>query len=374
VAVLLILVAVLLFRMTDGGTTLLNDPNAVSKPPTARGELTSDELTNVNIARKVIPAVVQVISLSAELDQVRPDETPSGTGSGFVWDAKGGYIVTNYHVVQGADQFKVTLHNKLQCEAVLIGTEPEKDIAVLKVLAPHPRLHDVQIGRSSELELGWKVLAVGYPFGWDHTLTTGIISGLGRPIITGTNSIIDGIQTDAAIYPGNSGGPLVDSEGRVIGMNTAVYPQHSGFGFAVPIDTVNHVVPKLIRYGTIDRVGLGIAMINDTKVHELVEKQLLNRAGVLFYDVLEGSPADRAGLVATRVGPVAEVVIGDLILAINGAPTPTTTDLLRMLDSRSAGATMTVTIHRDGKTRDVEVTLERLQPPEVTQQAQDKQQ
>lgn len=365
VAVLLILVAVLLFRLTQDGSVVLNDPEAIPKPPAARGELTFDERTNVTIARKVIPAVVQITKHSTRPrdESSDPSARQESAGSGFIWDARGGYVVTNYHVVHGGDRFDVTLHNNQQCEGILIGTDPDKDLAVLKV-PPHPRMQEVQIGRSSELEVGWKVYAIGSPFGLDHTLTTGIISGLGRDIYTSTNArIIDVIQTDAAIYPGNSGGPLVDSEGRVIGVNTAAYPGSPGIGFAVPIDTVNRIVPKLIRYGAIDRVGLGIAMIEDQVVRHMQRGQYLNRSGVLFSDVLPQSPAAQAGMVPTRLGPNAELVVGDLIVGVNGEHVAETADFLRLLDGRKPGDTVRLSIWRDAENLEVEVTLQPLRPP-----------
>ncbi len=368
VAVLLILVAVLLFRLTEGGSTLLNDPEAVPKPPASRGELTFDERTNVNIARQVIPAVVQITNRTPVPRDEKSGqfELPGGAGSGFIWDAQRGYVVTNYHVVQGGDRFNVTLHNNQQCEGVLVGMHPDKDLAVLK-LQRHPRLQDVKIGRSNELEVGWKVYAIGSPFGLEHTLTTGIISGLKRDIYTSTNArIIDVIQTDAAIYPGNSGGPLVDSEGRVIGINTAAYPGSPGIGFAVPIDTVSRVVSKLIRYGEIDRIGLGIAMIEDHIVRRMLQGRYVTRQGVLFSDILPQSPAAEAGMIPTRLGPNAELVVGDLIVGINGENIGETADFLRLLDGRRPGDTVRLSIWRDSEAIDLEVTLAPLRPPQTS--------
>jgi len=361
VAVLLILVAVLLFRMTDGGSTLLNDPDAAAKPPEARGELLFEERTNINIFRKVRPSVVQITNLSRRRDDETDRGWPVGTGSGFIWNSKYGYVVTCYHLVAGGDEFRVALHNRQQSEAILIGTDPDKDLAVLKI-PPHPSLRDVEIGRSSELDVGWKVYAIGNPFGLEHTLSTGIISGLGRELRSAaTDALIqDVIQTDADIHPGNSGGPLVDSEGRVIGMNSS---EILGIGFAVPIDTINRVVPRLIRYGQIDRAGLGISMIEDHIVQRWLEKQYPDRRGVLFSDILPKSPAEQAGMRPTRFGPNAELIIGDLIVKINGEEIGETKDFLRVLDGRKAGETLTVSVWRDPEVKNLEIKLRQLHPP-----------
>ena len=193
-------------------------------------------------------------------------EIPQGTGSGFVWD-QDGHIVTNFHVVQEGDRANVTLNDGSTYPATIVGTTPDKDIAVLKIDAPPQKLLPLPIGQSSNLKVGQKVLAIGNPFGLDQTLTTGVISGLGREIksVSG-RPIHDVIQTDASINPGNSGGPLLDSSGRLIGINTAIYSPsgaNAGIGFAVPVDTVNQIVPQLMKFGKITRPGLGISILAD---------------------------------------------------------------------------------------------------------------
>ena len=221
-------------------------------------------------------------------------EVPQGAGSGFVWD-ENGYIVTNYHVIAEAQGRRVTLADQSTWSAKLVGVEPDKDIAVLKIDAPTRLLPPIPIGTSDDLQVGQKVFAIGNPFGFDQTLTTGVISGLGREIVSATRRPIQGvIQTDAAINPGNSGGPLLDSAGRVIGINTAIVSPsgaYAGIGFAVPVDVVNRIVPQIIRGEQIEKPGLGIAIAEDYVVRRLGLEGRADSRGDAGQRRREGGPA-----------------------------------------------------------------------------------
>ena len=251
VAVLLLAVAFLMLR--NAGFLPGISPRAASEPRTVtpRGNLASDEQSTIEIFRKASPTVVHITTLTRRRDRLSLNvtEIPEGTGTGFLYD-DAGHVVTNYHVIRSAQAAKVSLADNSSWTAKLVGYEPNKDLAVLKIDAPADRLRKIDIGSSSDLQVGQKVFAIGCPFGLDQTLTTGVISGLGREIESVGGLPIEGvIQTDAAINPGNSGGPLLDSSGRLIGVNTMIVSPsgvYSGVGFAVPVDIVNMVVPELI--------------------------------------------------------------------------------------------------------------------------------
>src|SRR5690606_24114039 len=242
-------------------------PPAEPRLVAARGDLASEEKTTIELFQRTSPSVVHVTNLKVRRSgwSMNVMEIPQGTGSGFLWDTSG-HVVTNYHVVRGSDLAEVTLSDGTRWRAALVGVEPDKDLAVLRIDAPAEKLRGIAIGVSKDLQVGQKVFAIGNPFGLDQTLTTGIISGLDREIKSISGRPIQGvIQTDAAINPGNSGGPLLDSAGRVIGVNTAIYSPsgaYAGVGFAVPIDTVNRIVPQLIENGKYQPPVLGIR-IND---------------------------------------------------------------------------------------------------------------
>jgi len=240
VIILLLLVGLLLFSEAKDWLHDLYNERAEPRAITARGELADDEQSTISMFKMVSPSVVFVTSLAQQTDffNFRALEIPQGAGSGFIWD-NNGYVVTNYHVMMNAQRARVTLADGSVRTGLLVGTEPDKDIAVLKIDAPKSLLPPIPLGTSEKLEVGQKVYAIGNPFGFDQTLTTGIISGLGREIMAATRRPIQGvIQTDAAINPGNSGGPLLDSAGRVIGVNTAILSPsgaYAGIGFAVPL-------------------------------------------------------------------------------------------------------------------------------------------
>ena len=238
-------------------------PAAETRTVAARGDLAADEEATIALFRRASPAVAYItsVALRRDLFTLNVFEIPQGSGSGFVWDASG-HVVTNYHVVASAGATRVTLADRSSWDAELVGAAPEKDLAVLRIDAPHDRLQPLAIGSSADLLVGQKVFAIGNPFGLDRTLTTGVISALGREIVSPARlTIRDVIQTDAAINPGNSGGPLLDSAGRLIGVNTAIYSPSgafAGIGFAIPADTVGWVVPELIAHGRIERVWAAV--------------------------------------------------------------------------------------------------------------------
>lgn len=332
------------------------EPRAV----TPRGDLAGDEQTAIEIFRRVSPSVAFITTAGWRFDlwSRNVQQVPQGTGSGFVWDHHG-HIVTNYHVIQNVAAAQVRLSNQRVYKSVLVGASPEHDLAVLRISVPTGGLEPGPIGASSDLQVGQKVFAIGNPFGLDHTLTSGVISALDRAIPTEQGSTIEHlIQTDAAINPGNSGGPLIDSAGRVIGVNTAIFTlsgAYAGIGFAVPIDTVNRVVPQIIAFGRYVRPSLGITV--DDAVSEALTEELEVR-GVLVVSVNPGSPAAAAGLRGTRLTSDGRIIPGDVIQSINGKPVRTSNELFGLLDDYTVGDTVQVTIYRAGNTRDISVLLE----------------
>ena len=324
--------------------------------PNAR---TQDEDNSISVFRAVAPSTVFVTKTDIIFDRfARPVEVPLGTGSGFIWDAEG-HVVTNYHVVSGARRFSVTMHDHRTFDAELVGTDDRKDIAVLKLEEAPSGLSPIRVERGLELSVGQKTLAIGNPFGLDQTLTTGVISALGRSVPgAGGVTIRDMVQTDAAINPGNSGGPLLDSHGRLIGMNTMIYSgsgSSAGIGFAVPVAAIARVVPQIIRGGKPDRIGIGIGI----DASQTLERQY-RIEGVLVIDVAEGGPADKAGLrgaVRTRRG----ISFSDVIVAIDGEPVKTYDDFYNILDRHEPGQKVKVTVNRRGTRLDFEIELVLLQ-------------
>jgi S1-C subfamily serine protease len=283
-------------------------------------------------------------------------EVPTGSGSGFVWDDQG-HVVTNFHVVQDSDSQKVTLGDA-EYEAKTVGVARDQDVAVLKIVAPRDKLAPIKVGTSTGLQVGQKVYAIGNPFGLDFTLTTGIVSALGRSIQSVTNAtIFDVIQTDAAINPGNSGGPLLDSSGRLIGVNTAIYSPSgasAGIGFAVPVDTVARIVPELIAHGRVVRPIMGVGF--DDQLSAAVTRRL-GVDGVLVREVYDGSAAAAAGLQGTSVDRRGRVIPGDVVQEIDGKPVKSVSDLLGRLGGYKPGDSVTLTVWRDGAAKKLAVKL-----------------
>ena len=334
------------------------DPEARPRPVTARGDLAEDEKNSIELFEATSSSVVYItsIELRRSLFSLNVYEIPQGTGSGFVWDKKG-RIVTNYHVIRGAGRLEVTLADHSTWKAAVVGAAPDKDIAVLAISAPPDKLKPIIIGESANLKVGQKVFAIGNPFGLDQTMTTGIVSALGREIKSVTGRTIQGvIQTDAAINPGNSGGPLLDSAGRLIGVNTAIYSPSgasAGIGFAVPVDIVNRVVPEIIRYGRVIRPGLGVTIASD----RIAER--LGIRGVLLINIQPGSSAEKAGLRGTRrVG--GEIVLGDIIESVNGRKVYSYDDLRNEFDKYRVGDEVTLGIRRGERYMQVKVRLEQV--------------
>jgi S1-C subfamily serine protease len=328
------------------------DPREV----TPRPDLNVRERSVIELFGEAAPSVVYITSISMRRDffSLNVMEIPRGTGSGFVWDDSG-HVVTNYHVIQDADAAQVTLADQTTWEAVLVGAAPEKDLAVLRIEAPTERLRPIELGSSHDLQVGQDVLAIGTPFGFDQTLTTGVISAVGREIesVTGI-PIQDVIQTDAAINPGNSGGPLLDSAGRLIGVNTSIVStsgSYAGIGFAIPADTVNWVVPDLIRYGRVRRPALGVQLAN-TQV-----SRRLGIDGVLILRVVPGSGAERAGLRSTYRTRGGRVELGDIIVAVDGQPVRSSYDLQLLLEKREVGERVNLGVVRSGREIEVAVAL-----------------
>ena len=336
------------------------DVGAQPRPITPKGAPSAEERATIQLFEKNSPSVVYITTLAVRRDlfSLNVMELPQGTGSGFIWDEHG-HVVTNFHVIQGADSARVTLADQSVWEAQLVGVAPDNDLAVLKIATPRKQLRPIQLGTSRDLAVGQQVFAIGNPFGFDQTLTTGVISGLGREIRSATGRPIRGmVQTDAAINPGNSGGPLLDSSGRLIGVNTAIYSPsgaYAGIGFAVPVDTVNRIVPQLIRYGRVRRPGLGISV-----AEEQIARQL-GVEGVLVVEVAPGSTAARAGLRPTRYDAFGRVRLGDSIIAIDDTSVRSPDDLFAVLEKYRIGEVVRVTVRRGRKTHHLTIELQEIQ-------------
>ncbi len=337
---------------------LTSEPRVVSP----RGDLAKDEQSTVQIFERASPSVVYITTLQRLLNPWTRDimSVPQGTGSGLIWDDLG-HVVTNHHVIAEASEANVRLNDGRSYRAILIGSSPDHDLAVLRIRVPIDRPPPVPVGSSTDLKVGQKVFAIGNPFGLDYTLTTGVVSALDRSLSekSGGVAIDHLIQTDAAINPGNSGGPLLDSAGRLIGINTAIYSPsgaYAGIGFAVPVDTVNRVVPELIASGRYVRPSLGISVDEDIN-RAILER--LDLEGVLVLRVAAGSAAEAAGLQPTRVDADGDVIPGDVILQVGGRPVTTVNELLGRLDDFRIGDQTSLTVWRNGEQLELQVVLQR---------------
>jgi S1-C subfamily serine protease len=351
-----LLVAAVLLRAGGGFPRLgRGGEPAQPLPVTPRGDLAEDEKATIELFRRVSPSVVFITTLSRQARGfLEMEDVPQGAGSGFIWDAAG-HVVTNFHVIQGASAARVTLHDRSEWPATLVGIAPDQDLAVLRIRAPAEKLVPTLVGQSKDLQVGQKTFAIGNPFGLDFTLTTGIVSALGRsiPALTGRR-IDDVIQTDAAINPGNSGGPLLDSAGRLIGVNTQIASPSgasAGVGFAVPVDTVNRVVPEVIEHGRVVRPQLGITSVNERALRRA------GIAGVLVVSVAPGSPAERAGVRGTYRAEDGTLVLGDVIQALGGREVASLDDLYAALERHAPGDVVKLRVLRDGETVEVDVRL-----------------
>jgi S1-C subfamily serine protease len=319
--------------------------------------LLPEEQDTIKVFRENAPSVVFVTNVAID-ENMFMDEyaVPQGAGSGIVWD-KDGHIVTNFHVVKGGDAFLVTMENHKQVQASLVGRDPDHDIAVLKLDKPVGTLRPIRLGTLDALQVGQEAIAIGNPFGLDHSLTEGIISALGRQVEgIGGVTIRDMIQTDAAINPGNSGGPLLDSDGNLIGMNTMIYSQsgsNAGVGFAVPVSFLKRIVPQLIEYGKVIRPGLGVTILTPGQKYYLLGDQ----PGVVIGSVERGGAAARAGLRGMRREPGGRYVLGDVIVGIDKDEISDYDDLYHALDAHKVGDRVTVKVVRGDRTLRVRVTL-----------------
>lgn len=317
------------------------------------------ERRTVEIFERVSPSVVSVANralVRGGFFGLTLYEMEQGAGSGFVWD-KRGHIISNYHVIHKASSINVTLRDGTTYEARVVGVDPDRDLAVLKIEAPDRVLVPVDVGASQDLRVGQMALAIGNPFGLDTTLTVGVVSALGRTITSMTDrKISDVIQTDTAINPGNSGGPLLDSQGRLIGVNTAIVSPsgaYAGVGFAVPVDTVKRIVPQLIEHGRVRRAGMGVELLPDHM------SRRSGVAGVGILSVLPNGPAARAGLEGVRQLR-GGLYFGDIIVSVADVPVASTDDYAAVMDECKGGETVKVVVLRDGREREVRVTLQDL--------------
>lgn len=332
---------------------------AAPRAITPRGPLTPEEKSNIAVFESSKGSVVYISTSERVLNYwtQRVQTIARGTGSGFIWDSAG-HVVTNLHVIEDASVATIRLADGKDYPATLVGVSRTHDIAVLQIKIPASSAIPIPIGTSHDLQVGQKVYAIGNPFGLDWTLTTGIVSALDRSL-TGENGVLIQhlVQTDAAINPGNSGGPLLDSVGRLIGMNTAIYSPSggsAGVGFAVPVDTVNRVVPELIAKGRYASPSLGVQ--TDETLSRAISRQL-GVQGAALLRVLPGGPAAQAGLHGARFGRRNAIYAGDVIVALNGKTVDSVARLLALLDDCKPGETVQLTLWREGKKERAAVTL-----------------
>ena len=340
----------------------------VSTPGPAAAGLSEEERNNIDIYQRYSSGVVNITTTTIGYDFfLRPVPTESGTGSGAVIDDQG-HIVTNFHVVRGAESLEVTLPDKSKLDAKVVGADPNNDIAVIQIKVQRGRLTPIPLGTSKGLQVGQKVLAIGNPYGLERTMTTGIISSLGRSIQAENGRVIeDIIQTDAAINPGNSGGPLLNSQGQMIGINTAIFSTNGGsigIGFAIPADTVKRITADLLTTGYVRHAWTGIGTtISLTDFPQIADAlRLSTNRGLMIVDIYENSPAAVAGLRGAtdqlRMGRIRLPVGGDVILEFQGKSISSIQELLNEVDHYKAGEKITVTVLRGNRKIDVPLTLQ----------------
>jgi S1-C subfamily serine protease len=330
---------------------------AVASEP---GELLAMEKRIIDIYEKNVSSVVNVANIKVANNYFYGEvEVPQGAGTGFIWD-KEGHIVTNFHVVQGGDSFLVTFHNdKKQYKAKVVGVAPKSDIAVIKLITPPKSLKPINVGSSQDLKVGQLSLAIGNPFGFDHSISRGIISALGRKMDgVGGVKIHDMIQTDASINQGNSGGPLLDSSGKLIGMNTMIVSRSgssAGLGFAVSVDTIKRISPQLITHGKVIRPGLGIGVLEEN-----VRKRYIGNKGVALSFVDPDGAAGKVGLEGMMRDKYGRIYIGDVILKVNNSEVNTRNDIYHELNKNKIGDTIDIEYLRKGVKKVVKVVLKAL--------------
>lgn len=335
-------------------------PQPAPRSIAPRGPLGAEESATIETFRRTSPSVVYITTLERVVNPFTMNvrDVPRGTGSGFIWDNRG-HVVTNFHVIAGARGALIRLSDQRGFDADLVGVSPENDLAVLRIKVPDKAPAPIPLGSSRDLVVGQRVLAIGNPFGFDHTLTTGVISALDRTISSEDGRPVNHlIQIDAAINPGNSGGPLLDSAGRLIGVNTAIYSPSgasAGIGFAVPVDTVNRVVPEIIAFGHYRRPTLGIEVID--RVSEVLTKQL-GVKGAMIAAVEPQSPAAQAGIKPARLLRDGSIVPGDILQRIDGEPVDNAASIERALEGKNVGDTVTLDLLREGKRMQLRLRME----------------
>jgi S1-C subfamily serine protease len=362
-----------MFQPKDANVALAEENTVlqgISNPSTV-----SDEQNSIEVYKTLSPGVAFITSTSYQEDVYGGVQQGKGSGSGSVIDNQG-HILTNYHVIEDAQKLNVSLGGDKTFPATVIGGDPDTDLAIIKIEPPKEGLTIVPLGDSDKLDVGQKVLAIGNPFGLDRTLTTGVISGLQRPLrsvpVPGapTGRVIEGaIQTDASINPGNSGGPLLDKFGRMIGINSQILSRSGGsvgVGFAIPVSIAKRVIPQLIQYGEVRRPKLGVDGVSVARLQEQGLEMPVEK-GILLRAVGSGSPASAAGLRGLSRTGSGEVVLGDIITSIDGQTMGDLDDLYRFLDKKQIGDTVQVEIFRSGKVVTIPVKLSPLQQRQQTQ-------
>jgi S1-C subfamily serine protease len=325
--------------------------------------VTEDEKNNIAVYEKVADGVLNVTSTALQMDFFFNVFPTQGSGSGSIIDTRG-HILTNHHVVANAQKLEVTLADGSKWPAKLIGSDPDNDLAVIEIDAPREKLRVISMGDSKTLRIGQKVLAIGNPFGLERTLTTGVISSLGRTIRSEEGFLMeDIIQTDAAINPGNSGGPLLNSDGEIIGINSAIISPSGGsvgIGFAIPVNTAKRIIPELISKGYVAYPWIGATI--QTLIPEVAKYLKLKiERGAMIAGVIRGGPADKAGLKEgnqrVQVGNVIVVVGGDIVVKADQHDVKTSDELIRHIREKKPGDTLTLKVYRKGRFEDVKVTL-----------------
>jgi S1-C subfamily serine protease len=325
--------------------------------------ITEDEKNNISVYEKVADGVVNVTSIAVQMDFFFNVFPTQGSGSGSIIDMKG-QILTNHHVVANAQKLEVTLADGSKWPAKLIGSDPDSDLAVIKIDAPKEKLKIIPMGDSKNLKIGQKVLAIGNPFGLQRTLTTGIVSSLGRTIRSESGTLMeDIIQTDAAINPGNSGGPLLNSEGEIIGINSAIISPSGGsvgIGFAIPINTAKKVVPQLIAKGYVSYPWIGATI--QSLIPEVANfLKIKVERGAMIAEVVKGGPADKAGLKGgnqrVQVGNMIVIVGGDIVVKADQHDVKTNDELIRYIREKKPGDAILLKVFRKGNFEEVKVTL-----------------
>ena len=334
-------------RFADRGRRIVSQPREILP----RGDLADFEKSTITIFNSAAPSVVYLFTENAESGFFGRREIQQGAGSGFLWD-RYGHVVTNFHVIQGSQSIQVRLDSGEAIRATYVGGSPDHDLAIVRLRSTPSNIQPIPVGTSRDLAVGQAVFAIGNPFGLARTLTTGVISALDRRLPTaGGREVLGVIQTDAAINPGNSGGPLIDSAGRLIGVNTAIISgsgSSAGIGFAVPVDVVNQVVPKLITNGKVPRPGIGIIVLDEEVAAGL------GSVGVVIEKVIPDTEAERAGLEGIDYR---RRTLGDVIVAVEGSPVGNMADFVRILQNLEIGQTITLEVRRGETQREVMVAI-----------------